>query len=68
MNMVGHQAIAEHLRLIGLLPLLKVCQVVLEIMAFDERRWAVMTALDKTMGKTGLNQPGLSLHKHLLVL
>lgn len=66
MNMVRHQAVAEHLQLIDLLPLLKVCQVVLEITAFDEHRLAVMPALDNMMGKTGHNYLGPSWHKHLL--
>lgn len=60
MNMVRHQAVAEHLQLINLLPILKVCQVVLEITAFDEHRLAVMAALNNMMGKTGHNHPGLS--------
>lgn len=66
MNMVRHQAVAKYLQLINLLPLLQVCQVVLEITAFDEHRLAVMAALDNMVGKTGHNQPGLSWHKHLL--
>jgi hypothetical protein len=53
-------------QLIDLLPFLKIRQVILKIMALDEHRLAIATALNNMVGKTGHNHPGLSWHQRLL--